>query len=104
MGNQYAFETLVQRYSAMLFNFIHHFMGDHDLACDILQQVFLQLFVSLSTLHTDKQNGISTSSRLKNEVLKLRSRSNIVIAPASTGSASRRRIAVIKIDHTNRGR
>src|SRR5579883_3290542 len=53
-GNQQAFETLVQRYSTALFNFIHHFIGDHDLACDILQQVFLQLFVSLSTLYTDK--------------------------------------------------
>jgi RNA polymerase sigma factor (sigma-70 family) len=53
-GNQYAFETLVQRYSTALFNFIRHFTGDHELACDILQQVFLQLFVSLSTLHTDK--------------------------------------------------
>jgi len=39
----------------------------------------------------------------KNEVLKLRSVSNIVIAPASTGSDSNRRIAVNKTDHTNRG-
>jgi RNA polymerase sigma factor (sigma-70 family) len=53
-GNQQAFETLVQRYSTALFNFIRHFVGDHDFACDILQQVFLQLFVSLSTLHTDE--------------------------------------------------
>lgn len=53
-GNQQAFEALVQRYSTSLFNFIHHFMGDQDLACDILQQVFLQLFLSLSTLRTDE--------------------------------------------------
>jgi RNA polymerase sigma factor (sigma-70 family) len=53
-GNQQAFEVLVQRYSTALFNFIHHFTGDQDLACDILQQVILQLFLNLSTLDTDK--------------------------------------------------
>ena len=53
-GNQRAFETLVHRYSTTLFNFIYHFVGDYDRACDILQQVFLQLFVSLPTLRTDE--------------------------------------------------
>ena len=53
-GDQWAFETLVHRYSTPLFNFICHLLGDYDLACDVLQQVFLQLFISLSTLHKDK--------------------------------------------------
>lgn len=39
----------------------------------------------------------------KNEVLKLRSVSSIVIAPARTGRASSRRMAVIRTDQTNRG-
>jgi hypothetical protein len=39
----------------------------------------------------------------KNEVLKFRSVSSIVIAPASTGKDKRSRIVVIKIDQTNRG-
>jgi len=39
----------------------------------------------------------------KKEVLKLRSVSSIVIAPASTGNESRSKMAVIRIDHTNRG-
>jgi len=39
----------------------------------------------------------------KKEVLKLRSVSNIVIAPASTGNDNNNRIAVSKTDHTNRG-
>src|SRR5438445_5516645 len=51
-GNQWAFETLVQRYSTSLFSFIYHFLGDYDQACDILQQVFLQLYLSISTLRT----------------------------------------------------
>ena len=51
-GNQWAFEALVQRYSTSLFSFIYHFLGDYDQACDILQQVFLQLYLSLSTLRT----------------------------------------------------
>src|SRR5579859_4663034 len=51
-GDQYAFESLVQRYSTPLFNFIYRFLGDYDQACDILQQVFLQLYISLPTLRT----------------------------------------------------
>src|SRR3989440_3141228 len=49
-GDQEAFEVLVQRYSTPLFNFICHFLGDYDQACDISQQVFLQLYISLPKL------------------------------------------------------
>jgi RNA polymerase sigma factor (sigma-70 family) len=51
-GDQQAFETLVKRYSTPLFNFICRFLGDYDQACDILQQVFLQLYISLPNLRT----------------------------------------------------
>ena len=53
-GDQYAFESLVQRYNTPLFNFIYRFLGDYDQACDILQHVFIQLHTSLPTLRTDK--------------------------------------------------
>jgi RNA polymerase sigma factor (sigma-70 family) len=53
-GNKDAFETLVTRYSTTLFNFIYHFVGDYDRACDILQQVFLQLYINLPLLRTDE--------------------------------------------------
>lgn len=53
-GNQMAFEALVHKYSVPVFNFIYHFFGDYDQACDILQQVLLQLYLSLSTLRTSK--------------------------------------------------
>jgi len=49
-GDQHAFEVLVQRYNVQLFNFIYHFLGDYDQACDILQQVLLQLYISLPNL------------------------------------------------------
>ena len=51
-GDQHAFEALVQRYSHPLFNFIYRFLGDYDAACDISQQAFLQLYISLPTLRT----------------------------------------------------
>src|SRR3989454_753810 len=51
-GDQSAYEILVQRYSTALFNFICRFLGDYDQACDILQQVFLQLYISLPNLRT----------------------------------------------------
>src|SRR5207248_3374591 len=53
-GDEYAFESLVHRYSTQLFNFIYRFLGDYDQACDILQHVFIQLHTSLPTLRTDK--------------------------------------------------
>jgi RNA polymerase sigma factor (sigma-70 family) len=51
-GDQTAFEMLVNRYNTPLFNFICHCLGDYDLSCDILQQVFLQLYISMPTLRT----------------------------------------------------
>lgn len=53
-GDQHAFESLVQRYSTPLFNFIYRFLGDYDQACDVLQHVFIQLHTSLPSLRTDK--------------------------------------------------
>lgn len=51
-GDQRAFEILVRRYQVPLFNFICHCLGDYDLACDVAQHVFLQLYISMPTLRT----------------------------------------------------
>ncbi len=51
-GDQGAFELLVRRYSTSLFNFICRFLGDYDLACDVLQQVFLRFYTALPKLAT----------------------------------------------------
>ncbi|HZR44980.1 MAG TPA: RNA polymerase sigma factor [Ktedonobacteraceae bacterium] len=51
-GDQQAFETLVSRYNAPIFNFICHCLGDYDLACDVTQHVFVQLYISLPKLRT----------------------------------------------------
>lgn len=45
-----AFELLIQRYGPTLFKFIYRYFGDYDQSCDIMQQVFLQLYLSLSKL------------------------------------------------------
>ena len=51
-GDQRAFEIMVRRYNTPLFNFICHFLGDYDQACDVLQQVFMRFFTSLPNLGT----------------------------------------------------
>ena len=51
-GDQFSFEALVRRYNTSIFNFICHYLNDYDLACDISQQVFLQLYISMPTLRT----------------------------------------------------
>lgn len=51
-GDEDAFAALVHRYSAPLFNFIAHFLNDDDEACDVLQHVFTQCYLSLPHLHT----------------------------------------------------
>jgi RNA polymerase sigma factor (sigma-70 family) len=52
-GDQRAFESLVHRYTRPLLGYILLFLKDRELAQDVLQQVFLQLSLSLSTLKTD---------------------------------------------------
>lgn len=54
LHDERAFETLVQRYRPLLLNFICTILGDYDLSCDVLQHVFLQLYLSLPTLKKDK--------------------------------------------------
>ncbi len=49
-GDHGAFELLVDRYSALLLRLICQLVRDEDLAYDILQHVFLQLYRSLATL------------------------------------------------------
>jgi len=52
IGDQGAFEILVNRYSALLFLLISHLVQDEHLTHDILQHVFIQLYRSLPTLRT----------------------------------------------------
>ncbi len=49
-----AFEILFQRYGPTLFKFIYRYFGEYDQACDIMQQVFLQLYLSLPKLDTKR--------------------------------------------------
>jgi RNA polymerase sigma-70 factor, ECF subfamily len=49
-GDQYAFEVLVTRYQQQLVSHIQGFLKDHDQSHDILQQVYLQLYLSLPIL------------------------------------------------------
>ena len=48
------FERLVQQHSEALFHFVSRFLGDYDAASDVCQQVFVQLYTFLPTLHTDR--------------------------------------------------
>lgn len=52
--NQVAFERLVERYRGPLFQFIARYFGDYDQRCDVLQQVLIQLYISLPGLQTNK--------------------------------------------------
>lgn len=53
-GDQPAFEELVRRYYGLLFHTSYRYLKEYDLVCDVLQHVFLQLFLSLSQLHAGK--------------------------------------------------
>jgi RNA polymerase sigma-70 factor (ECF subfamily) len=49
-GDQAAFEALVSRYQQALFRLIYHYVGEYHEAHDVLQQVWLQLYLFLATL------------------------------------------------------
>jgi RNA polymerase sigma factor (sigma-70 family) len=48
------FEKTMREQSASLFHYIYRFLGDYDAASDVCQQVFVQLYTFLPTLHTDR--------------------------------------------------
>ncbi len=49
-GNQDAFAVLMDRYHPLLYRFAYHFLGEYDQTCDVVQHVFVQLYVSLPHL------------------------------------------------------
>jgi RNA polymerase sigma factor (sigma-70 family) len=50
-GNQGAFEILMSRYEQSLFVLICRYLGEYHETHDVLQLVWLQLYLSLATLH-----------------------------------------------------
>jgi RNA polymerase sigma-70 factor (ECF subfamily) len=52
-GNQAAFETLVERYHVPLLGFIARYFGDYDQRSDMVQQVLIQLYLSLPDLRIE---------------------------------------------------
>jgi RNA polymerase sigma-70 factor (ECF subfamily) len=52
-GDQCAFDILVRRYHHLLVSYIHAFIKDNEQAYDVLQHVFLKLYVSLPILVTN---------------------------------------------------
>lgn len=63
-GDQAAFEFLVYRYHSALYNFIGRCLGDYEQAHDVLQFVFMQLYVSIPKLHNNL-NSLRTPVPLK---------------------------------------
>jgi RNA polymerase sigma factor (sigma-70 family) len=52
-GDQCAFDILVSRYQRLLVSYIHGFLKDNEQVYDVLQHVFLKLYVSLPILLTN---------------------------------------------------
>ena len=53
-GDMSGFELLVERYHIMLTNWAYQILRNRQQVEDVIQFVFLQLFLSLDTLHADK--------------------------------------------------
>lgn len=53
-GDRGAITYLVERYQRPLFNFAYRFLGDADMAADICQHVFIQLFTHINELRADE--------------------------------------------------
>lgn len=54
-GNQSAFETLVHRYQTRLYNYVKSHIGRED-AHDVVQFVWVQLYLSLPKLHNNQMS------------------------------------------------
>src|SRR6266566_1351966 len=53
-GHQEAFEVVVHRYTPLLFTLILRLLGDDEQASDIVQHVFVQLYLALPTFRLDE--------------------------------------------------
>ncbi|GHO43239.1 RNA polymerase sigma factor [Ktedonospora formicarum] len=53
-GEQSAFETLMQRYNAILCKFVYTHINDYELTRDIVQSVFLQLYIYIPKLRANR--------------------------------------------------
>ncbi len=51
-GDQLAFAELVQQHQGMVFSIAYHFLRDRDLAEDLAQEVFLELYQSLDRIES----------------------------------------------------
>ena len=52
-GDQYAFECLVHRYQPALYHHIFRYLREYEETCDMLQEVFTQLYLSLASFRLD---------------------------------------------------
>ena len=53
-GDHAAFETLMRRYYGTVFTFVYRLLGDYELACDVSQDVFVQLYIAKPTPYAGK--------------------------------------------------
>jgi RNA polymerase sigma-70 factor (ECF subfamily) len=88
-GDQDAFEALVNRYQRSLFGLIYRYVGEYHEAQDVLQQVWLQLFLSLPTLSPDmrvKPWLFTVAHNLCVDVMRRRRRQLLSFSEVETGS------------------
>jgi RNA polymerase sigma factor (sigma-70 family) len=52
-GDRHAIEYVIDRYQRTLFNFAYRFLGDADVAADVVQHTFIQLFTHIQDLRAD---------------------------------------------------
>lgn len=52
-GDDTAFDQIIARYQDMVFNVAYRFLGGHDEAVDLSQEVFLQIYRKLSSFRQD---------------------------------------------------
>src|SRR5688572_30871413 len=81
-GDQAAWETIVRLYWRKVFNIAYKFVGRHDQAEDLTQDVFLKLYKSLDTFdrRANFQTWLISVSRNRSEehTSELQSQSNLV--------------------------
>jgi RNA polymerase sigma-70 factor (ECF subfamily) len=49
LGQTAAFGVLVKRYEKELYGYLHRYLGDRNLADDVFQNTFLQLYTKIAT-------------------------------------------------------
>lgn len=105
LGEERAFQELVERYQTRLLNFIYRSIGDRERAEDLVQEVFIRVYRHIHRFDTSKKFSTwiyTIASNLAKNELRNRSRNPLVLFQTITNNRTEDERPLQFEDHSGR--